>query len=63
LSDQIISVKEARKILGKEAKSMSDEEIEKVINDLDAIAKHYFEGVRNGTIKIPPKEERANGSK
>jgi hypothetical protein len=42
---------------------MSDEEIERVVNDLDAIAKHYFEGIRNGTIKIPTKEERANGPK
>ena len=36
----IISVKEARKILGKEAQMMTDEEVEKIISDLSFIARH-----------------------
>ena len=36
--EPIISLKEARKILGKEAKKFSDEELIKLINDLDFIA-------------------------
>ena len=35
----IVSVKEARKILGKDAVGMSDEEIINVINTLDIMAK------------------------
>jgi vacuolar-type H+-ATPase subunit H len=35
----IISVKEARKILGKDAETMADREIEEVVNTLDLLAK------------------------
>lgn len=35
----IISVKEARKILGKDAESMTDREIEELIGTLDLLAK------------------------
>jgi len=34
----IMTVKEARKIMGREAKKLSDHEIEKLINDLDFMA-------------------------
>ena len=36
----IISLKEARKILGKEAQKITDEELEKLIDDLDFIARY-----------------------
>lgn len=42
----IITVKEARKILGKKSADMSDEEILKLIDDLDYIAKHTLEKIR-----------------
>jgi len=35
----VMSVKEARKLLGKDATSLSDEEIEKLISDLEFIAR------------------------
>ena len=34
----IMSVKEARKIMGMDAAKFSDDEIEKLINDLDSLA-------------------------
>lgn len=36
----VITVKETRKILGKEAHKLTDEEIEKLIDDLDFIARY-----------------------
>lgn len=39
----IISVKEARKILGKEAKNMTDQEVAKLIDDLDFLAKYAIQ--------------------
>lgn len=36
----LISIKEARKLLGKDGEALSDEEIEKLIIDLQVIAKH-----------------------
>ena len=39
----IVSVKEAREILGKDADSMTDEEILNVINTLDLLAKDALE--------------------
>jgi hypothetical protein len=42
MTDQVISVKEARKILGKEAVNLSDKELVKLIDDLDYIAKHLI---------------------
>lgn len=40
LHKPIISVKEARKILGKEAEKMTDNEILKLIDDLDFLASY-----------------------
>lgn len=39
----IITVSEARKLLGKDGKKMSDEQVEKLISDFAAIAKLYIE--------------------
>lgn len=41
----IISVKEARKILGQEHKNLTDEQLEKLIVELSAIAKLYIRSV------------------
>ncbi len=56
----IISVKEARKLLGKDASKMTDQEVEKLIIDLDEIARLYFKEIREGKIKIPPKKNQTN---
>lgn len=39
----IMSVKEARKLLGKTASNMTDEEIAKVVDNLDEIAKYMLQ--------------------
>ncbi len=57
MSHLIISVKEARKILGKTAQEMSDDEVEKLIIDLNEIARLYFKGIREGSIKLPSKQK------
>jgi hypothetical protein len=41
----IISLPEARKLMGKDAKGLNDEELEKLIIDFTAIAKLYFKSV------------------
>jgi hypothetical protein len=41
----IISIKEARKLLGKSYKRHSDDEILRLIKNLDAIAKEYIQSV------------------
>lgn len=41
----IISIKEARKLLGKDAKGMSDDDVEELIQNLQSIAKIYIEEV------------------
>jgi len=43
MKNPIISVKEARKILGKDADGMSDEQIEETIQTLDTLAGHALE--------------------
>lgn len=43
----IISVVEARELLGKAGKNMTDKEIEDLIVNLDVIAKHSLEMARN----------------
>jgi len=35
----IMTIKEARKLLGKDCKNMSDEQVAKIIEDLHALAK------------------------
>lgn len=42
----IISVKEARKLLGKEARELSDEQVIDIINLLSAAARHYLKKKR-----------------
>lgn len=44
-ADLIISTKEARKILGKEAENLSDDQIEDLIINLQSIAKLYIQSV------------------
>lgn len=41
----VVSVKEARKILGREHKNLTDEQLEKLIVELSAIAKLYIRSV------------------
>jgi hypothetical protein len=40
MDNPIISIKEARKLLGIDAQSLSDDEVEKLIVDLDFIARN-----------------------
>lgn len=47
----IISIKEARKLLGKNNKDLSDEEIAKLVEDLDFLAKHAIEQFKEKKIK------------
>lgn len=42
----VITVKEARKILGKEAHKLTDEQIEKLIDDLDFIARYAIKNFK-----------------
>lgn len=44
--EPIITVKEARKILGKDAHKLSDEELEQLINDLDFIARYAIKNFK-----------------
>ncbi len=55
----IMSVDEARKILGKTAVDMSDEELEKLIDDLDALAHAYIESYKRGEIEIPNQKQKS----
>lgn len=43
MGKMIISIKEARKILGKTAEKLSDNEVEKLILDLDFVARNAIE--------------------
>ena len=43
----VISVKEARKILGKLAKDMTDEQVEDLVYRLDQLAKAVIEDMKN----------------
>lgn len=42
----LITVKEARKLLGKDAKTLSDDEVEKLINDLGFIARYAIKNFK-----------------
>lgn len=42
ISDAIISVKEARKLLGKDLRKLSDEQVEIIVHRLESIARHYI---------------------
>ena len=47
-----ITIKEARKILGKEVSDkLSDEELQQTISDLEAIARMTLKSIQNGEIK------------
>jgi len=54
----IISLKEARKLLGKDGKDLSDEEVEKLVDDLSALARAFIQSVQRGEIDIPPKIDK-----
>lgn len=45
MQDQIITVKEARKFLGKDGKELSDEDIQKLITEFSAIARLHIQMV------------------
>ena len=42
----VMTVQEARKLLGDEAKGMTDEEVQKLIDDLDIIAQYSIKLVQ-----------------
>lgn len=57
MSTQIISIKEARRLLGNKADSMSDIEVEDIISQLDFIATMAVKDYKLSQIK-----EKYNGS-
>lgn len=48
----IITVKEARKIMGKDANKFTDEELEKLIDDLHTIARFTIKDIKEGKFKL-----------
>lgn len=60
----VISLKEARKLLGKElSEKLSDEELEKLIIDLDELARLTIRGIMDGSLKIPENKKSGKNSK
>ncbi len=55
----IISIEEARKILGEEGKNLSDVELKKLMDDLDFLAKAALEIARKE--KLETQKERIEG--
>ena len=53
-SSSVVSIKEARSILGKDSEVLTDEEIIQLVINLDDIALSFIKGVKEGTIN-PPK--------
>lgn len=50
----IISLEEARKLLSKEmSEKLSDDELEKLIIDLDELAKLTIRAIMDGSLKVP----------
>lgn len=49
--DQIISIKQARELLGEEALNMSDEEVQQLIDDFDVIAQYSIKMVQEFKIE------------
>lgn len=50
-ANQVLSVKQARELLGDEALHMTDEEIQQLIDDFDVIAQYSIKMVQNFTEK------------
>jgi len=46
-----MSVKEARKLLGEEAKAMTDEQVAKLVEDVDELAKIALEVVKRKRLE------------
>ena len=60
----IISLKEARKILGKETSDkLSDEELEKLIDDLDVLARAALKMAREELLEAKKEEARSERSR
>ncbi len=51
----IISLEEARDLLGDDSKSLNDEELEKLIDNLDSLARAYIQAVLRGEMKMTSK--------
>ncbi|OGL30914.1 hypothetical protein A3F37_00535 [Candidatus Saccharibacteria bacterium RIFCSPHIGHO2_12_FULL_41_12] len=47
-SNSRITVEEARKIMGEEAKDMTDEEVDELIDQLSGLAREYIIAVQSG---------------
>lgn len=59
-TDLIVSVKEARELLGEDAADMSDEEIASVIQTLDSLAKASLEEAKTRLKMKKDAEDLAN---
>lgn len=60
MNEPVISVSEARKILGKDAEGMSDAEIADVIGTLDLLAKDALETARQRILMKRDARDLAN---
>ena len=50
---EVITIEEARELLGDSAKNMSDEEIDKVVDNLDSLARAFIQSYLRGEMKLP----------
>lgn len=57
-TDGVMSVKEARKLLGTDAQALSDEEIRKILDDLDFLAQMAIRKFKSEKIHPPRANSR-----
>lgn len=48
----IMSLEEARRILGEEGDKMTDDQLTRLIDDLDGLARAFIRSFRSGEIKL-----------
>lgn len=51
MREPVMSVKEARELLGKDAKDMTDEQVTKLVEDVDELAKLALEVAKQQRLK------------
>lgn len=56
-ADQVITVEEARQLLGAEADDMTDEDIQELVEDFDIIAQYALKMVQKESKNISSKVE------
>lgn len=56
-ANQVISIGEARRLLGREAEEMTDEEIRRLIDDFDIIAQYSLKMVQKKKKNVSKKSK------